>query len=114
MPQNRKRLIELFIGNLSNAIVHQICLEATDKKEIAFKYKKELETSLSISKKYREKINPKNYSLPEKDVEYIKIQVSNKVISELEKRISQGYKNIDLNSVKEFVDEALKGTEIIQ
>ena len=51
MPQNRKRLIELFIGNLSNAIVHQICLEATDKKEIAFKYKKELETSFKELKK---------------------------------------------------------------
>ena len=113
MPQNRKKLIELFIGNLSNAIVHHVFLAATDKEEIASKYKKELETSLSISKKYRERINPKNYSLPEKDIEYIKIQVSNKAISELKKRISQGYKNIDLSLINELVDKALKDTKII-
>ena len=113
MPQNRKKLIELFIGNLSNAIVHQVSLAATDKEEIASKYKKELETSLSISKKYRERINPKNYSLPKKDIEYIKIQVSNKAISELKKRILQGYKNIDLSLINELVDKALKDTKII-
>ncbi|MEK6952604.1 MAG: hypothetical protein AABX29_06325 [Nanoarchaeota archaeon] len=113
MPQNRKKLIELFIGNLSNVIVHQISLAATDKDEIASKYKKELETSLSISKKYREKINPKNYTLPEKDIGYIKTQVSNKTISELRKRISQGYKNIDLSLINELVDKALKDTNIV-
>jgi|SRR3989344_3609654 len=113
MPQNRKKLIELFIGNLSNAIVHQISLEAIDKEEIASKYKKELDISLSISKKYREKINPKDSSLSEKDIEYIKIQVNNKVIAELKKRISQGYKNINLNSVKELIDKALKSTKIV-
>lgn len=31
MPQNRNKLIELFIGNIVNAIVHDILEKAIDK-----------------------------------------------------------------------------------
>ena len=57
MGQNRKKLIELFIGNLSNAIIHEILIEAIkDKsKELASYYQKEIENAIEISKKYREK-----------------------------------------------------------
>ena len=106
--QNRKKLIDLFIGNLSNVVVHQISLEATDNLEIASKYEKELETSLEIARKYRKKINPRNSNLFEKDLQYIKTKVKNKAISELKKRILKGYKNIDLNLVEVYIERILK------
>jgi len=46
MPQNRNQLIELFIGNITNAIVHRILERAIDKEEIADKYRKELVKNL--------------------------------------------------------------------
>lgn len=67
MPQNKNKLIELFIGNISNAIVHNILEKAIDKEEIAEKYRKELITSFEVAKKYREKINPINTPLPIKE-----------------------------------------------
>ena len=76
MPQNRNQLIELFIGNITNAIVHRILERAIDKEEIADKYRKELITSFEVAKKYREEINPINSSLPDKDISYIKKTLS--------------------------------------
>ncbi len=70
--QNRNRLIELFIGNMANSIVHEILEKAIDDKELANRYEKELTTSLEIAKKYRAKINPVNNPLLDRDVRYIK------------------------------------------
>lgn len=106
--RNRNKLIKSFIGNMSNVIVHEILEKAIDKKEIADKYRKELITSFEIAKRYREKINPINISFPYKDVFYIKNQIINKVNSELRIRISKGYKNINLELIKEKVDKILK------
>src|SRR3989338_3773552 len=97
MAQNRKRLIDLFIGNISNSVMHKILEKATEDKELAGRYNKELSTSLEIAKKYREKINPVNASLPDKDIEYIKSRITNKVKNELMQMISKGYENIDLD-----------------
>ena len=58
MTQNRKKLIDLFIGNISNSIVHKILEKAIDNNEIINKYIKEQNISLEIAKKYRERINP--------------------------------------------------------
>ena len=58
MTQNRKKLISLLIGNLTNAIVHEILELSINKEELISKYRKELVTSFQIAKKYREKINP--------------------------------------------------------
>lgn len=60
MPQNRNKLIDLFIGNISIAVIHEILIEAIKSKEIADYYQKEAENAINISKKYREKINPVN------------------------------------------------------
>ena len=38
MVQNRKKLIELFVGNISNAVVHEILEKATNDEEISSKY----------------------------------------------------------------------------
>lgn len=110
MPQNRNKLIDIFIGNLVNSVVHTV-LEKAVKKErdyLADKYRKELINSLEIAKKYREKINPVEKSLPEKDISYIKERIIRKVKAELRIRILKGYENINLNVVEEEVNNALK------
>ncbi len=112
MVQNRNKLIELFIGNISNAIVHEILERAVSREIIADRYRKELITSFEVAKKYRGKINPLNGPLPDKDVEYIRTKILNKARAELMTRISKGYKNIELILVEELVDRALKNTDI--
>ncbi len=112
MVQNRNKLIDLFIGNISNSIVHEILEKAIDDKKISNKYSKELNLSLQIAKKYREKINPVNTTLPEKDINYIKSKIINKVRSKLMQRISEGYKNINLNLVETIVDKMLEKTKV--
>ena len=112
MVQNRNKLIELFIGNLSNAVIYEILELAVDKELMADKYRKELITSFEIAKRYREKINPINQSLPDKDAGYIRNKIINKVRAELMIRISKGYENIDLNLIEKLVDNALKNTDI--
>ena len=112
MVQNRKKIIELFIGNISNAVVHDILEKAVDDEEISSKYQKEINVSFNKAKEYREKINPKTSNLSEKDAEYIKNQIKDKVISKLNQRISQGYKNINLNLIEELIDKALKNINI--
>lgn len=112
MVQNRNKLIELFIGNISNSIVHQILEKAVSKELIADKYRKELITSFEIAKRYREKINPVNRLLPDKDIAYIRTKIINKVNAELMTRISKGYKNIDLTLVERLVNKVLKDVDI--
>src|SRR3989344_8431761 len=84
MTQNRNKLIGLFIGNIANAVVHKILELAIDDELLRNYYGKELLNSVEIARKYREKINPINRPLPEKDIEYIK----NKVISKVNSRVS--------------------------
>ena len=114
MAQNRNKLIDLFIGNLSNSIIHKILEKAIDDENIRRHYDKELNISLKIAKRYREKINPVNSALPDKDIDYIKLKITNKVKSELLIRISKGYKHINLDLIGEFIDEALKNMKILQ
>ena len=113
MTQNRKKLIDLFIGNISNSIVHKILEKAIDNNEITNKYIKEQNISLEIAKKYREKINPAQSILPDKDIDYIKVKVINNVKAELMLRISKGYKNINLDLIEDIVDNVLKKLKII-
>ena len=112
MVQNRNKLIELFIGNISNALVHEILEMAVSKELVADKYRKELASSFEIANRYREKINPVNRSLPDKDVVYIKDKIVARAKSELMIRISKGYLNIDLELVKLLTDKALKDVKI--
>ena len=68
--------------------------------------------SFEIAKRYREKINPTNRLLRDKDAGYIKNKIINEVRAELNIRISKGYKNIDLNLIEKLIDKALKNTNI--
>lgn len=108
MVQNRNKLIALFIGNISNALVHQILEKATEDEELARRYDKELTTSWTIAKHYREKINPTIEPLPSKDYVYIEFKVMKQVMAELSLRIAKGYQHIDLSLVEEHVDAMLK------
>lgn len=112
MVQNRKKLIDLFIGNISNFVIHEILEKAIDNKEISTRYDKEALNSLDIAKKYREKINPINRTLPDKDIRYIKPRIINRVRSELSLRISKGYKNIDLSLIDDLIDKILRDMNI--
>ena len=115
MPQNRKKLIDLFIGNISNAIIHEILVGSIKgkSKEIASYYQKEIENAINLSKKYREKINPIKKSFPDKEIMQIKTKIIAKVKAELRIRILKGYKNINLNLVEELADKVLKNFKII-
>ncbi len=75
MVQNRNRLIELFIGNIANAVLHRILEEAIRDESLSDYYKKEQTTSKVAAMTYKEKINPKDSALPEKDIDYIQEKV---------------------------------------
>ncbi|MBI2106687.1 hypothetical protein HYT57_01770, partial [Candidatus Woesearchaeota archaeon] len=62
--------------------MHSIIESAINNEELSERYKKEIATSLDTAKKYREKINPVESSLPLKDIEYIKGKITNKVKAE--------------------------------
>ncbi|MBS3141028.1 hypothetical protein J4405_02690 [Candidatus Woesearchaeota archaeon] len=109
---NRNKLTEAFISNLANAVIHEVLEKAIDKEEISQAYNKEIRNSSEIAKKYREKINPVNRSLPETDIEEIKRKIINKVNSELKLRINKGYENINLLLVDELVDKYLKEMKV--
>ena len=113
MVQNRNTLIELFIGNISNSILHKVLEKAADTEELSSKYNKELMTSFDIAMKYRVRINPINFPLLSQDSEYIRQKVINRIKSELQIRISKGYKGINTNLVEQFVEDALNQTRII-
>lgn len=110
---NRNKLIVLFIGNISNTVVHKILEKAIDDDNIRKHYDKELMVSFDIAKRYREKINPIDIPLPEKDANEIKQNVAKAVNSELKLRISKGYKNIDLSLIEPTIDEFLRKAKVI-
>jgi len=113
MVQNRNKLISLFIGNISNAILHDILEKAINNEEISGRYHKESSTSFGMAKKYREKINPISSAFPYKDISFVKTGIINKVRAELLQRISKGYKGIDIDSIEKSADKALKDVNVI-
>ena len=114
MTQNRNKLIDLFIGNLSNAILHKILEKAilSSIPEIAQRYNKEVINSWQIALNYRQKINPQ-MTFPLKDIFYIKEKLSNRIRSELSLRIFKGYKNINLELVDKEINDSLKQMRVI-
>ncbi|MEK6952302.1 MAG: hypothetical protein AABX29_04760 [Nanoarchaeota archaeon] len=112
MVQNRNKIIDLFIGNISNAIIHEILEKAIDVDEIISRYNKESKVSFEVAKKYREKINPVDKILPSEDIAKIRNKVINNVKNELNIRILKGYKNLNVTLVEETVDKFLKEMKI--
>jgi len=113
MSQNRNKLIDLFIGNISNSAVHMILEKAIDEDNLRKHYDKEFSISLDIAKNYRKKINPKNTPFHGKEVKDIKNRIIKKVMAELNLRISKGYQNINLGLIGPTVNEILKKTKVV-
>lgn len=99
MVQNRNKLIDLFLGNLANAVIHEILGKAIDDENIRNHYSRELQASIDKARAYREKINPANAVLPDKDTGIIYDKLVSKVKVELQLRIARGYKNINMDLV---------------
>ncbi|MBI2656756.1 hypothetical protein HYX03_03385 [Candidatus Woesearchaeota archaeon] len=111
MALNRKKLIDLFTGNISNAVLHIILERAVEDEIIRKYYDKEFLNSFEIAKKYREKINPTDRRIPE--AAEMKERVMKKVNNELKTRISKGYKNIDLSIVESAAESILSQLKVI-
>lgn len=95
MKTNKKHNLDLVIGNLSNAVLHKILEKSIKEEYLANKYSKEIFNSLNIAKKYREKLNPKQEKLSDKNRTEIIEKIKKNVSSELRIRINKGYKNLE-------------------
>jgi len=114
MSQNKKSIVDKFIGNLSNAVIHEILEKAINDEQVSKRYNKEISISLDKAEIYREKINPKSSPLPDKDIEYIKEKIKIKIKSELNQRIRKGYQNINLELIIPLTEKYLLKTKIAQ
>jgi hypothetical protein len=110
---NRNKILNLFVSNLSNVIVHKVLEKAIDNPEIANFYSKEMKNSFQIAKNYRNKINPIDKVFSLKDKEDTRTKIINKARTELNLRISKGYNNIDISLVEEYVDELLRDLKVL-
>ncbi len=112
MSHNRNKLITLLIGNLTNAVVHQV-LEKSVKEDILRNYyDKESLHSLEIAQRYREQINPIQRALPDIDVETIKEEIMKRARNELLLRISKGYRGIELEALESILEKSLEELKI--
>ena len=107
MSQNKPDLIKRFIGVASNIIAHKILIKAELEEDLRNYYAKEIERDIDIALKYRNRINPINRLLPQKDSKEIRDSILLKVKAELLKRIDKGY-NIGLTKIDEEIDNFLK------
>lgn len=112
MSQNRNKLLSLFIGNLSNAVIHKVLEEAIDNQEITLKYESEIKNSFNLALKYREKINPINTPLPLKDIIKIENKIYKNAVTELRKREQLGYNNIDLSIIPKIIENLLNKSQV--
>ena len=83
MPQNRPDSIKRFIGVASNIIAHKLLIKAELEEESRKYYSKEIERDIDIALKYRNRINPANRLLPQKDFKEIRDSILLKVKAEL-------------------------------
>lgn len=112
MTQNRNKLLDLLIGNLANAVVHKVLVEAAEEAQRKKYYDDEFSNSIEIARDYRERINPVNEPLPENDAAEIRWKIINKAEAELKLRIAKGYENINLASVREVTNKLMADLNI--
>ena len=107
MSQNRPDLIKRFIGVARNIIAHKVLIKAELEKDLREYYTKEIERDIDIALKYRNRINPANRLLPQRDSKEIRESILLKVKAELLKRVDKGYK-VDLSKIDGEIDNFLK------
>ncbi|MBI4139393.1 hypothetical protein HY483_00340 [Candidatus Woesearchaeota archaeon] len=113
MSQNRNKIIDIFVGNTVNAIVHVILQQSISDEDVSKKYLEEVRTSLKSAKKYREKVNPINTVFQRIEAENLKIIIQRKVEKKLHKRIAKGYKDIAIGTVEENVVKILQELKVL-
>ena len=107
MSQNRPDLIKRFVGVASNIIAHKILIKAELEEDLREYYNKEIKRDIDIALKYRDKINPVNRLLPQRDSKEIRDSILSKVKAELLKRVDKGY-NADMSKIDGEIDNFLK------
>lgn len=104
--QNKSKLIKIFIGNIANAVVHEVLENAIKEENLRSHYGKEMQNSFSLAKRYREKLNPADNPL--KDSTEIKQKIVKKAVQELNIRVNKGYTGIDIGSADKIAEKLLK------
>lgn len=112
MSKNKPDLIKKFIGVASNVITHKVLIKAELEEDLRNYYTKEIERDIDIALEYRNKINPANRLLPQKDSKEIKESIMSKVKAELLKRVDKGYK-VDISKIDEEIDNFLKENNVV-
>ena len=113
MSQNRKKLIQVCIGNSTTVVVHRILGDSTEDTGLKKYYQKEAINALRIARDCREKINPKAEPLSEKDGSIVHNKVVAKVTNELKARIAKGYENVRFEEIETYAVELLKELQIL-
>ncbi|HII16187.1 MAG TPA: hypothetical protein HA362_07835 [Nanoarchaeota archaeon] len=106
--QNKGKLVRIFIGNVANAVVHEILENAIEEQSLRSHYGKEMQNSFLLAKRYRKKLNPGGKPLPDKESADIKAKIMKKAVNELKLRIKKGYTNIDVDSADKIAEKLLK------
>ena len=107
MP-NKNKLVRIFIGNVANAVVHEVLENAIEEKSLRSHYGKEMQNSFLLAKRYRGKLNPAGKPLPDKESADIKANIIKKAVHELKIRIKKGYTGIDIDSAGKIAETLLK------
>ena len=102
VSRNKKKLLKIILGNLSNAILHEILAESTIA-ELREHYFKEAINSFEVAIKYRQKLSYE-FSISND----LKSKLIRIVKSKLRQRIKNGYNNLNLNKVEIYVESLLK------
>ncbi len=113
MTQNRKKLLDHFIGNAVMVIVHRVLMASTEKDYLKVKYGKEALNSFTKAQGYREKIHPKGFFSDSESREMHEALV-HKVKLDLQRRVNEGYSGINPSLVKPLVETFLKEMNITQ
>lgn len=95
--RNKKKLIKIILGNLSNAILHEILANSAIE-ELRGHYEKEVKNSITIAIKYRNKLSSKwiiNDNIKVKLIRIVKIKLNG--------RIRRGY-NLDLDCIEDVAE----------
>ena|SRR3989338_2059233 len=113
MSQNRKKFIQMCVGNSTTVVVHRILGDSVEDTGLKRYYQKEAISALKTARACRGKINPKAEILSEKDAFVVHSKVVAGVTNELKARIAKGYRNIRLEDIETYVAGLLKELQIL-
>ena len=108
--QNKSKLVRIFIGNIANAVVHEVLENAIEEQSLRSHYGTEMQNSFLLAKRYREKLNPADKPLPE-SIE-IREKIVKKATQELNIRIKKGFTGIDMDSTNKITEKLLKKLKV--